>query len=236
MLRLYALQPASARPETVAKVLLRALAQLPALDYRTCLLLVPERAQAEEPVSTVVLLAAHLEGGRLADFWALATGSSKALSAMGARLGERPCHGGGTAARGGRGRAEGRDRCLPVCVARHKHTVGLITTLHTQSPQPPPSLSKKMTVPGFMDAARRYVAHTLAITFARVSKRQAAEALRLEGRELDAFLAERAQRDGWAVDGETVQLPANEYNTAAVKRAAADATVPFGAVAPALIA
>lgn len=83
VLRLYALQPSSTRPETVAKTLLRALTQLPSLDYRTCLFLVPERAQAEEPVSTVVLLAAHLEGGRLADFWALATGSAKELSAMG---------------------------------------------------------------------------------------------------------------------------------------------------------
>jgi hypothetical protein len=46
VLRLYALQPSVARPETAAKVLLRALAQLPAADYRTCIYLVPERLQA----------------------------------------------------------------------------------------------------------------------------------------------------------------------------------------------
>ena len=53
-------------------------------------------------------------------------------------------------------------------------------------------------MPGFIDAARRYVAHTLAITFARVPKRQAGEALRLEGRELDAYLAERVRSDAAA--------------------------------------
>jgi GAF domain-containing protein len=45
VLRLYALQPSTARPETVARILLRALAQLPAADYRTCAYLVPERLQ-----------------------------------------------------------------------------------------------------------------------------------------------------------------------------------------------
>lgn len=45
VLRLYALQPSVARPDTVAKILLRALAQAPANDYRTCLFLVPERMQ-----------------------------------------------------------------------------------------------------------------------------------------------------------------------------------------------
>jgi hypothetical protein len=84
VLRLYALQPSAARPDTVAKVLLRALGQLPAQDYRTCLLLVPERAQAAEPLATVVLLASHLEAGNLADFWALAHGSARDLAAMGA--------------------------------------------------------------------------------------------------------------------------------------------------------
>jgi hypothetical protein len=47
-----------------------------------------------------------------------------------------------------------------------------------------------------MDAARRFVAHTLTITFARVPKRQAAEALRLDGKELEAYLAERVGTRG----------------------------------------
>lgn len=54
-------------------------------------------------------------------------------------------------------------------------------------------------VPGFMDAARRYVAHMLTITFARLSKRQAGEALRLEGAQLEAYLAERVRGDLTAV-------------------------------------
>lgn len=87
-----------------------------------------------------------------------------------------------------------------------------------------------------MDAARRYISHTLAITFARIPKRQAAEALRLEGKELDAYLSERSARDGWSVDGDFVVLPKSDFNAAAVKRAAAELTVPFGAVASALMA
>lgn len=170
VLRLYALQPAAARPDTVAKVLMKALMQLPAADYKTCIYLVPERMQAEEPLSTLVLLAAHLESGRLADFWALAQGSRDLLT----------------------------------------------------------------LVPGFMDAARRFVAHTLTITFARLPKRQAAEALRLDGKELDAYLADKVQRDGWSLDGELVAMPRNEHNTPSQKRAVD--MVSFGAVAPALLA
>lgn len=48
-------------------------------------------------------------------------------------------------------------------------------------------------VPGFMDAARRFVSHTLCITFARLPKRQLGEALRLEGRELDAYLQDKVR-------------------------------------------
>ncbi|GBF99180.1 eukaryotic translation initiation factor 3 subunit K [Raphidocelis subcapitata] len=171
VLRLYALQPSVARPETVARILLRALAQLPAADYRTCAYLVPERMQADEPLSSIVLLASHLESGRLADFWALAHGSRDMLA----------------------------------------------------------------MVPGFMDEARRFVAHTLAITFARLPKRQLGDALRLEGRELDAYVAERVQRDGWTLAaGDAVVLPRNEHNTPSVRRAAE--VVALDAVLPALMA
>lgn len=45
VLRLYALQPSIARPDTVAKILLKALTQLPSADYKTCIYLVPERMQ-----------------------------------------------------------------------------------------------------------------------------------------------------------------------------------------------
>ncbi|KAI8469083.1 MAG: eukaryotic initiation factor [Monoraphidium minutum] len=169
VLRLYALQPSVARPETVAKILLRALAQMPAVEYRTCLYLVPERMQAEEPVATLVLMASHLESGRLPDFWAVALGSRELMQ----------------------------------------------------------------LVPGFVDAARRFVAHTLCITFARLPKRQVGESLRLEGRELEGYLAERVSRDAWSVVGDLVVLPKNAHNTPPTKVAVE--LVSFDSVAPALM-
>ena len=45
VLRLYALQPNAARREIGAKILLSALAQLPANDYKTCMYLVHDRTQ-----------------------------------------------------------------------------------------------------------------------------------------------------------------------------------------------
>lgn len=45
LLRLYQLQPASTNATLVAKVLLRALMQLPQPDYRSCLHVVTDRVQ-----------------------------------------------------------------------------------------------------------------------------------------------------------------------------------------------
>jgi hypothetical protein len=89
-------------------------------------------------------------------------------------------------------------------------------------------------VPGFIEAARRYVAHALAIAFSRAPRARVAEALRLEGKELDAYLAERAARDGWSVEGDIVVLPKSAHNTPAQKRAVE--VVALNAVAPALMA
>jgi len=189
VLRLYALQLSAARPDTVAKVLLKALTQLPASAYKTCAYLVPERAQGEEPLSTLVLLAAHLESGRLADFWALAQGSRDML-ALGACVRVRACV----------------RVCVCVCVG---WVVGLVVHRLVAAvkrgvsaccscrdiPQPACTHTHihTHTVPGFMDAARRFVAHSLTITYAKLPKRQAGEALRLEGKELDAYLQERVR-------------------------------------------
>jgi hypothetical protein len=59
-----------------------------------------------------------------------------------------------------------------------------------------------------MDAARRYVAHTLAITFVRLPKKQAGEALRLEGKELDAYLQDKVCGGGLVVCVGRQLLPA----------------------------
>ncbi|KAF8061074.1 RBBP9 [Scenedesmus sp. PABB004] len=76
VMRLYQLAPALAKKELVARALLSGLMQMPRQDYRILLHLLPERLVSEEPVSSVVLLAGHLEANNLQDFWA-ATGAAK---------------------------------------------------------------------------------------------------------------------------------------------------------------
>lgn len=79
LLRLYQFQPHLAKPAVLAKVLVKALMQLPSPDYKLCIHLVPERSQAEEPVASVVALADSLENTKLSDFWAACSGSLKGL-------------------------------------------------------------------------------------------------------------------------------------------------------------
>jgi len=45
VLRLYQLQPSSAKKELIAKILLKALMQLPYADYKICVQVLPERLQ-----------------------------------------------------------------------------------------------------------------------------------------------------------------------------------------------
>ncbi|WIA43891.1 hypothetical protein OEZ86_010301 [Tetradesmus obliquus] len=163
--RLYQLQPSVARKELIARALLKALSQMPQQDYRILIHLLPERLVAEEPVSSVVLLAQHLEACNLQDFWA-ATGSCK------------------------------------------------------------DTISK---VPGFQDAIRNYVLHSLSITFQRVSLRVLGDWLKLDGSALQQLLADKAKA-GWKVQGEVVCLPLNAFNTAVQKRKAD--LISFEAVAP----
>ncbi|KAF6256180.1 eukaryotic translation initiation factor 3k [Scenedesmus sp. NREL 46B-D3] len=163
--RLYQLQPSLARRDLIARVLLRALAQMPKQDYRILIHMLPEKLVAEEPVSSVVLLAQHLEACNLQDFWA-ATGSC-------------------------------RD-----------------------------TISK---VPGFQDAIRAYVLHSISITFQRVSMRVLADWLKLEGSALQQLLADKAKA-GWKVQGDVVCLPLNAFNQAVQKRT--QDLISFEAVAP----
>ncbi|KAJ9518387.1 hypothetical protein QJQ45_010286 [Haematococcus lacustris] len=80
LLRHYQFQPTTAQISSLAKVLMAALAQLPASDYKTCIHLVPERLQAEEVIPKIVALAAALETTRFTDFWALAANSKEVIS------------------------------------------------------------------------------------------------------------------------------------------------------------
>jgi hypothetical protein len=61
------------------------------------------------------------------------------------------------------------------------------------------------TVPGFQDAIRGYVLHSVGITFRRVHTRVLGEWLRLEGPALQALLAEKVRGgEEWAGPGRVV--------------------------------
>uniref|UniRef100_A0A7S0X0D0 Eukaryotic translation initiation factor 3 subunit K n=1 Tax=Chlamydomonas leiostraca TaxID=1034604 RepID=A0A7S0X0D0_9CHLO len=81
LLRHYQFAPSTAKINVLAKLLLKALAQLPDSEFKICIHLVPERLQADESISKVVALAGALETTRFAEFWTLA-GSSKDVIAL----------------------------------------------------------------------------------------------------------------------------------------------------------
>lgn len=254
VLRLYALQPTAARREIIAKILLAALAQLPANDYKTCIYLVPERLQVRS---------AHGSAAARAERWATprtARRCGPASSGWGVAL--RPAHMHGPCGHATRPSARRRSRCPRSCCWRgtwrrgawqtfgrsppaaassrrwvraqgrgqggpaaaagwcscpqpgylrfqaavgaarsgstssdqHSRSEAVARRRRAAAPRPrPPLPHPPPSVPGFLDAARRFVAHTLSITFVRITKREAADALRLEARELDAYLAERVR-------------------------------------------
>ncbi|KAG2483327.1 hypothetical protein HYH03_017775 [Edaphochlamys debaryana] len=73
LLRFYQFSPASVKPAVIAKILIKAIMQLPSQDYRCCITLLPERLQqADETLYKVVQLANALETSRFADFWSAA--------------------------------------------------------------------------------------------------------------------------------------------------------------------
>jgi len=69
VLKLYQFHPDELKAASVAKVLIKALMQLPQTDYLACTYLVPERILDDAPVSHVVAAAAHLESCRFREFW-----------------------------------------------------------------------------------------------------------------------------------------------------------------------
>lgn len=155
-------------------------------------------AQAEEPISTIVLLAQHLETSRFQDFWLL-TQSCKDLLAGGEAAGRA----------GGRARAADKTRSTRAHLqsqpgqAASSARCGSPTALTPSAVQrrplqsgaadqagpatwccrwalrlvpappvltPPPAL---LAVPGFYEAVRAFILHNLAITFYRLPKAQA---------------------------------------------------------------
>lgn len=80
LLRHYQFAPSTAKINVLAKLLLKALAQLPGSDFKTCIHLVPERIQADETIAKVVALAGALETTRFEDFWKLSSSSADVVA------------------------------------------------------------------------------------------------------------------------------------------------------------
>eukprot|EP00798_Chlamydomonas_sp_ICE-L_P020020 gene20020-26736_t len=91
-------------------------------------------------------------------------------------------------------------------------------------------------VPGFYDAVRAYVLHTLSISFQRVPKSVLGEYLQLEGASLDNLIKDKCANAGWSVQsspaGELVALPKGEQNQLVVKRT--QEVIKFEQVSPVL--
>mmetsp|Transcript_19553 Transcript_19553/g.32061 ORF Transcript_19553/g.32061 Transcript_19553/m.32061 type:complete len:214 (-) Transcript_19553:176-817(-) len=69
IIKLYQFFPEKVNRSILAKVLVKALMNLPATDFLLCMYLIPERMQAEEPVNSISNLANLLETCRFAQFW-----------------------------------------------------------------------------------------------------------------------------------------------------------------------
>jgi len=69
LLRLYNFDPDTVNVSLLASVLLKALTQLPEVDFNLMLHLIPERFQDEPMIAAVIVLDGHLEGARFAQFW-----------------------------------------------------------------------------------------------------------------------------------------------------------------------
>ena len=72
-LKLYQFHPETLKVPTVAKILVKALMNLPHTDFLACTYLLPERVLDEEPVRTVATVAAQLETCSFRDLWAALT-------------------------------------------------------------------------------------------------------------------------------------------------------------------
>lgn len=69
LLKLYQFFPEKANPAVVARVLVKALMQLPETDFLLCTYLIPERIASEAPVLPIVELSGRLETCQFQAFW-----------------------------------------------------------------------------------------------------------------------------------------------------------------------
>ena len=69
LLKLYQFHPEQLKAAAVAKVLAKALMNLPATDYLACTYMVPERVMAEEPLAALAAAASKLEACCFRDAW-----------------------------------------------------------------------------------------------------------------------------------------------------------------------
>ena len=68
-LKLYQFHPDKLQVKTVAKILVKALMNLPDTDYLACTYLIPERILDEEPIKTIVAVASLLERCSFREVW-----------------------------------------------------------------------------------------------------------------------------------------------------------------------
>lgn len=80
LLRFYQFQPSKVKIHILARVLLKAMMQLPRSDYRACVHLIPEKLQSDETIYKVVQLANSLDTSRFQDFWTASVALKDVLS------------------------------------------------------------------------------------------------------------------------------------------------------------
>lgn len=81
LLRNYQIQPSSAKPAYVVKVLLKALMQLPQPDFKICEHALSDRLQTDDVVKAVITMGQHLETANFAEFWSSSSSLSDIVSA-----------------------------------------------------------------------------------------------------------------------------------------------------------
>lgn len=78
ILKIYQFHPSKYNAQIVSKILIKALMSIPTSDFLTCLYLIPESRQINEPIPVITQLARLLETGQFKNFWA-ASGACRGL-------------------------------------------------------------------------------------------------------------------------------------------------------------
>ncbi|XP_078164361.1 eukaryotic translation initiation factor 3K [Carex rostrata] len=82
LLRLYQFEPERMSTPIVARILIKALMEMPAQDFSLCLFLIPEQVQMEEQFKTLIVLSHYLETARFRQFWDEAAKNRSVLEAV----------------------------------------------------------------------------------------------------------------------------------------------------------